>query len=130
LIIEGYCDVDWAGCVDDRRSTTGYYVRVGDNLVAWKSKKQDVVVRSSAEAEYRAMALSLYEMMWVKSLLSELHLFSRESLQLWCDNKSAINIANNQVQHDRTKYVGINRFFIKEQLNSGVLNLNYVKSEE
>jgi hypothetical protein len=89
-----------------------------------------VVARSSAEAEYRAMALSLCEMMWVKSLLSELRLFRGGPLQLWCDSKSAINIANNPVQHDRTKHVEIDWFFIKEQLNSRALNLNYVKSEE
>jgi hypothetical protein len=89
-----------------------------------------VVARSSAETEYRAMTLSLCEMMWVKSLLSELRLFRGEPLQLWCDSKSTINIANNPVQHDRTKHVEINRFFIKEKLNSGALNLNYVKSKE
>jgi hypothetical protein len=66
----------------------------------------------------------------VKSLLSKLRLFRGESLQLWCDNKSTINIANNSVQHDRIKHVEIDRFFIKEQLNSGDLNLNYVKFEE
>jgi hypothetical protein len=89
-----------------------------------------MVSRSSAEAEYKAMTLSLCEMMWVKSLLSELRLFRRKLLQLWCDSKSAINIANNPVQHDRTKHMEIDRFFIKEQLNAGVLNLNYIKSEE
>jgi hypothetical protein len=63
LRIEGYYDADWVGCVDDCRSTTGYCVHVGGNLVAWRNKKQDVVVKSLAETEYRAMALSLCEMM-------------------------------------------------------------------
>jgi hypothetical protein len=80
LRIDGYCDADWVGCVDYRRSTIGYCVHVGGNLVAWRSKKQDVVARSSVEAEYRAMALSLCEMMWVKSLLSKLRLFKGEPL--------------------------------------------------
>jgi hypothetical protein len=89
-----------------------------------------VIARSSADVEYMAVTLSLCEMMWVKSLLSELRLFRGESLQLWCDSKSAINIANNPVQHDHTKHVEIDRFFIKKKLNSGALNLNHVKSEE
>ena len=98
--------------------------------MSWRSKKQEVVARSTAEAEYRAMAVGLCEMTWLKNLLAELRLFKGEPLQLWCDNKSAINIANNPVQHDRTKHVEIDRFFIKDQLNSGALQLKYVKSGE
>ena len=98
--------------------------------MSWRSKKQEVVARSTAEAEYRAMAVSLCEMIWMRSLLSELRLFRGNPLQLWCDNKSAINIANNLVQYDHTKHVEIDRFFIKDQLNSGVLRLNHVKSRE
>ncbi|XP_020240779.1 uncharacterized protein LOC109819453 [Asparagus officinalis] len=72
--IEGYCDSDWASCADDRRSTSGYCIFVGGNLVSWKSKKQSVVARSTAEAEYRAMALGVTELLWLKSMLVELKL--------------------------------------------------------
>ena len=95
-----------------------------------KSKKQAVVAQSTTEVEYRVMALGLSEMLWMRSLLFELRVLRSDTVMLHCDNKSAINIANNPVQHDRTKHVEIDRFFIKEKIDSGVLGLEYIKSCE
>ncbi|KAA0049857.1 Beta-galactosidase [Cucumis melo var. makuwa] len=100
--IEAYTDSDWAGSVIDRKSTSGYCTFVWGNLVTWRSKKQSVVARSSAEAEYRAMSLGI----------------------------SAISIANNPVQHDRTKHVEIDRHFIKERLDSGSICIPYIPSSQ
>jgi hypothetical protein len=83
---------------------------LGGDLVSWRSKKQPVVSRSTAEAEYRAMAQGLCEILWVRNLLSELKVLRKGPSKLQCDNKSAINLANNPVQHDRTKHVEIDRF--------------------
>ena len=69
--IESFSDADWVGCKEDRRSTSRYCVFIGGNLVSWKSKKQSVVLRSSAKSEYQAMAQSVCEIMWIRQLLME-----------------------------------------------------------
>ncbi|CAL5375989.1 unnamed protein product [Camellia sinensis] len=121
LHVEAYIDADWAGSVTDRRLTSGYCTFVGGNLVTWRSKKQNVVARSSAEAEFRAMAQGVCELLWIKLLLSDLGIDQTDSMRLYCDNKATINIAHNPVQHDRTKHVEIDRHFIKEKLTSGTI---------
>ncbi|BBG96553.1 Seven transmembrane MLO family protein [Prunus dulcis] len=82
--IIGYSDADWAGCTVDRKSTTGYCTFVGGNLVTWKSKKQNVIARSSAEAEYRAMASLTCELIWLRSLLNDLGFIDPEPMTLFC----------------------------------------------
>ncbi|KAL5564490.1 hypothetical protein UlMin_027654 [Ulmus minor] len=89
LKVEGYTDADWAGSADNRRSTSGYFTFVGGNLVTWRSKKQPVVARSSAEADYRGMAFGVCELLWLRNLLIELGVDSQEAMKLYCDNTSA-----------------------------------------
>ncbi|KAL0360592.1 UNVERIFIED_CONTAM: Retrovirus-related Pol polyprotein from transposon RE1 [Sesamum radiatum] len=112
--IEGYTDADWAGDQTTRKSTSGHFTFVEGNLVTWKSKKQKVVARSSAEAEFRGMAQGICELLWIKRVLSDLRIEHAKPMNLYCDNKAAIEIAQNPVQHDRTKYVEVDRHFIKE----------------
>ncbi|KAH9763832.1 retrovirus-related pol polyprotein from transposon RE1 [Citrus sinensis] len=128
--IEVYTDADWVGSVSDRRSTSGYFTFVGGNLVTWRSKKQHVVARSSAEAEYQGMALGICEGLWISFILNDLGYSSQQPIQLYCDNKAARDIAHNPVQHDRTKHVEVDRFFIKEKLDEKILELPKIRSED
>ncbi|RVW29940.1 Retrovirus-related Pol polyprotein from transposon RE1 [Vitis vinifera] len=113
-----------------RRSTSGYFTFIGGNLVTWKSKKQNVVARSSAEAEFRGMALRLCETLWLRLLLQDLGYLSRQPIRLFCDNKAACDIAHNPVQHDRTKHVEVDRFFIKGKLDDKIVELLKIRSED
>lgn len=130
LEILGYTDADWAGNPVDRRSTSGYFTFVGGNLVTWKSKKQKVVSLSSAESEFRGIVKGITELIWIRKLLTEIGFSPLNSCKLMCDNKAAISISKNPVQHDRTKHVEIDRHFIKEKLEERVIDLPHVRSEE
>jgi hypothetical protein len=90
--LSAYSDADWAGCPDSRRSSSGYCVFLGDNLVSWSSKRQTTVSRSSAEAEYRAVAHAVAETCWLRQLLQELHAPISSATIVFCDNVSAVYI--------------------------------------
>ncbi|RVW51817.1 Retrovirus-related Pol polyprotein from transposon TNT 1-94 [Vitis vinifera] len=128
--IECFSDADWAGSKFDRRSTTGYCVFFGGNLVAWKSKKQSVVSRSSAESEYRAMAQATCEIIWIHQLLCEVGMKCTMPAKLWCDNQAALHIAVNPVYHERTKHIEVDCHFIREKIEENLVSTGYVKTGE
>jgi hypothetical protein len=126
--LEGYTDSDWAGNSLDRKSTTGFCTFIGGNLVTWKSKKQTVVARSSAEAEYRAMASTACELIWLKLLLEDLGIQCKPPIQLHCDNQAAMHIAANPVFHERTKHIEVDCHFVRHQVQSKIMQTVYTKS--
>ncbi|RVX08747.1 Retrovirus-related Pol polyprotein from transposon RE1 [Vitis vinifera] len=128
--IECFSDADWAGSKFDRRSTTGYCVFFGGNLVAWKSKKQSVVSRSSAESEYRAMSQATCEIIWIHQLLCEVGMKCTMPAKLWCDNQAALHIAANPVYHERTKHIEVDCHFIREKIEENLVSTGYVKTGE
>ncbi|KAM7516034.1 hypothetical protein LguiA_005617 [Lonicera macranthoides] len=128
--IEVYTDADWAGSVTDRWSTSGYCTFLWGNLVTWRSKKQSVIIRSSAEAEFRSMAQGVCEVLWLQRVLEELRRPISLPMKLYCDNKVAISIAHNLVLHDRTKHVEIDRHFIKEKLEGGIICTSFIPSNQ
>ena len=114
LALEVYTDADYASSPINKSSTSSYCTFLGGNLMTWRSKKQNVVARSSAEVEFRAMALGIRELLWIKLILEDLKIKWERPMRLLCDNKSTINIAHNPVQHDRTKHIQVDRHFIRK----------------
>lgn len=129
--IKVYTDADWGGSKRDMRSTSGYCTYLWGNLITWRSKKQTVVARSSAEAELRALALGVCEGLWIKRVLKDLQqLDSSLQINAFCDNISAIHMAENPVHHDKTKHVEIDRHFIREKLEDLTLSIQHISSSE
>jgi hypothetical protein len=130
LTLQGFSDADWAGCIDTRRSISGQCFFLGSSLVSWRTKKQITVSRSSSEAEYRALASATCELQWILYLLKDMHITCSKLPVLYCDNHSAIHIAANPVFHERTKHLEIDCHLIREKLQSGILKLMPVSSQD
>ena len=121
-----FTDADWAGNPVDHRSTTGFLVFLGNNLITWASKKQPTASRSSTEAEYRSLTLGAAEVAWIRMLLCDLHIFLASCPTLWCDNTSAISLASNPVFHTRAKHVEVNYHFVREHVVRGDLKVQFI----
>ncbi|XP_028097722.1 uncharacterized protein LOC114297485 [Camellia sinensis] len=124
--LQAFCNSNWVGTVLDRRSTSGYCVYLGSNLISWSAKKQPTVSRSSTEAEYRSLVHTAAELTWLQMLLRELHIPSSIAPILWCDNLLAIALASNPVFHTRSKHIEVDCHFICEKVARKQILLRYV----
>ncbi|GKV50011.1 hypothetical protein SLEP1_g56730 [Rubroshorea leprosula] len=126
----GFCDADWAGCPITRRSTTGYCIFLGANCISWSSKKQPTIARSTVEAEYRALASTTAEMVWITYLLRDIGISLPSPPQLFSDNISALHMSINPVFHARTKHIELDYHFVREKVALGTLITRYIPNTE
>jgi hypothetical protein len=128
--LAAFSDADWAGCPDDRKSTSGYCTFLGPNLLSWTSKKQPTVSRSSTEAEYKALANASAELQWIQYLLHELGVYLSSPPILFCDNIGATNLSSNLVLHARTKHIEIDYHFVRERVALQTLTVKFLSSKD
>ncbi|XP_019167328.1 PREDICTED: uncharacterized protein LOC109163064 [Ipomoea nil] len=128
--LHAFLDFDQAGCSIEKKSTSGFAVFVGFNLVSWVCRKQRTVARLFTEAEYKAIVDVIAEVTWIVSLLREIGFPPISPPRLWCDNLDATYLCANLVFHARTKHVEIDFHFVRDKVASGELQVNFIYTKE
>jgi hypothetical protein len=126
----GYTDSDWAGCVSDRKSTSGCCFGLGSAVVSWFSRKQKSMALSSIEDEYMAASQASCEALWLRKMLIGLFGVQLRPIVIFCDNQSCIKLSENLVFHDQSKNIEIWYHFIHDYVHRGSVELQYISTEE
>jgi hypothetical protein len=130
LMLQGWCDSDYAGDHDDRRSTSGYVFTMNDSAICWCSKKQPIVTLSSTEAEFVSAASCACQCIWLRNVLKHLHVKQAECTPINCDNSSSIKLSKNPILHGRCKHIDVRYHFLRDLCKDGVVELKYCKTQE
>ena len=126
----GYTDSDWAGAIDDRKSTSGHVFFLGSKVISWSSKKQSTVALSTAEAEYISATSAACEAVWIRRILADLHQEQNTPTNLYCDNMSTIAMTKNPVFHSRSKHIELRHHFIRKLVEDGEIELKFCGIDE
>ena len=130
FVLSAFSYAVWVDCPNNRRSTSGYCIYLGPNLISWSSRKQHTVSRSSTESEHRGLANAIAEVIWIQSLLRELGLQTSSPPILWCDNIGATYLTINPVFHMRTKYIEIDFHFVREKVAQKSCDVRFISSKD
>ena len=123
----GFTDSDFAGSLDDRKSTSGYVFHLGSGVIAWASKKQPIVTLSLGEAEYVAATSTACQVVWLRRVLDGLKKKQKGSTMIYCDNTLAIALSKNSVFHQKCKHIDTRYHFIRELMSNGEVHLKPCK---
>eukprot|EP00253_Pinus_taeda_P025844 PITA_25844 len=129
-LLVGFTDSNWAGDIDDRKSTAGYVFTLGSGLITWACKKQSVISLSSAEAEYYGVVETSKEVLWLRQILSKFGFQQQHLTTLWFDNQSSIQLCKNLVQHQRSKHIELHMHFIRNLIHDHVLEVQYFSTDD
>lgn len=129
LKLVAFTDSDYAGDLDDRRSTSGFVFKLGARAISWASKKQPVVALSTTEAEYMAATLCACQCVWLRRVLEKIEVEEKTATMIMCDNSSTIQLSKNPVFHGKSKHIDVKFHFLRDLVNNGVIKLSYCASE-
>ena len=129
FIVRGYVDSDYAGDIDNSKSTTGYVFTLAGGAVSWVSKLQSIVATSTTEAEYIAATQASKEAIWLQMLMEELG-HEQQKIALFCDSQSALHLAKNPAFHSKTKHIRVQYHFVREKVEEGSVDMQKIHTEE